>query len=78
MAHSSGQAQVALTNDCFRPWTLPPAMRLPSGREVLLSDTVGFINQLPHHLVAAFRSTLKETVKQIFCYRVVDGLILYI
>jgi len=43
--------------------TLDPTMRqvtLPSGRRVILSDTVGFISQLPTHLVAAFRATLEE------------------
>ncbi len=43
--------------------TLDPTIRkltLPSGREVLLSDTVGFIDNLPHKLVEAFRSTLDE------------------
>jgi len=35
---------------------------LGAGSEVLLSDTVGFIRNLPHHLVASFRSTLQETV----------------
>ncbi len=34
--------------------------RLPSGREVVLADTVGFIQRLPHQLVAAFRATLEE------------------
>ncbi len=33
---------------------------LPSGREVLLTDTVGFIRRLPHHLIEAFKSTLEE------------------
>lgn len=33
---------------------------LPSGRELLLTDTVGFIRRLPHHLIEAFRSTLEE------------------
>ncbi len=33
---------------------------LPSGREMLLTDTVGFIRRLPHHLIEAFRSTLEE------------------
>ena len=33
-------------------------MALPSGRHILLSDTVGFVENLPHHLVAAFESTL--------------------
>lgn len=43
--------------------TLDPTMRqvtLPSGRKVILSDTVGFIADLPHDLVAAFRATLEE------------------
>ncbi len=43
--------------------TLDPSMRglkLPSGREVILSDTVGFISELPTHLVEAFRATLEE------------------
>ncbi|MGM9680642.1 MAG: GTPase HflX [Eubacteriales bacterium] len=43
--------------------TLDPTTRsykLPSGREILLTDTVGFIRNLPHHLISAFRSTLDE------------------
>jgi len=43
--------------------TLDPTMRglqLSSGRRVILSDTVGFISQLPHELVEAFRATLEE------------------
>ena len=43
--------------------TLDPTMRLlklPSGRQVILSDTVGFISDLPTDLVAAFRATLEE------------------
>ncbi len=43
--------------------TLDPTtrkMKLPSGAEVLLSDTVGFIRKLPHHLIEAFKSTLEE------------------
>ncbi len=43
--------------------TLDPTTRmfkLPSGRQILLTDTVGFIRNLPHHLVRAFRSTLDE------------------
>jgi len=45
--------------------TLDPTMRsleLPSGRLAILSDTVGFISELPHDLVAAFRATLEEVV----------------
>ncbi len=45
--------------------TLDPTMRrlkLPSGREVILSDTVGFISDLPHELIMAFRATLEEVL----------------
>jgi GTP-binding protein HflX len=45
--------------------TLDPTMRgvkLPSGREIILSDTVGFISDLPTQLVAAFRATLEEVL----------------
>ena len=45
--------------------TLDPTTRkfaLPDGTEVLLVDTVGFIRNLPHHLIKAFRSTLDEAV----------------
>ena len=46
--------------------TLDPTMRaitLPGGRRVILSDTVGFISDLPHELVAAFRATLEEVLE---------------
>ncbi|MBA4206484.1 GTPase HflX [Pannonibacter phragmitetus] len=46
--------------------TLDPTLRrirLPHGREVILSDTVGFISELPTHLVAAFRATLEEVLE---------------
>ncbi len=45
--------------------TLDPTTRkfeLPSGESLLLTDTVGFIRNLPHHLIRAFRSTLDEAV----------------
>ncbi len=45
--------------------TLDPTMRgmkLPDGREIILSDTVGFISDLPTHLVEAFRATLEEVL----------------
>ena len=38
-------------------------LELPHGREVMLSDTVGFVSELPHDLVAAFRATLEEVVE---------------
>ena len=46
--------------------TLDPTMRmlkLPSGRQCILSDTVGFISDLPHELIAAFRATLEEVME---------------
>jgi GTP-binding protein HflX len=46
--------------------TLDPTMRavqFPSGRTVILSDTVGFVSDLPHELVAAFRATLEEVLE---------------
>ena len=45
--------------------TLDPTMRgavLPSGQRIIFSDTVGFVSDLPHDLVAAFRATLEEVV----------------
>ena len=46
--------------------TLDPTTRkyvLPCGESILLTDTVGFINKLPHHLIRAFRSTLEEACR---------------
>ena len=46
--------------------TLDPTMRritLPGGRTVIISDTVGFISELPTHLIAAFRATLEEVTE---------------
>lgn len=57
------QAEVFAEDMLFA--TLDPTMRrleLPSGRTAILSDTVGFISELPHDLVAAFRATLEEVV----------------
>jgi GTP-binding protein HflX len=56
-------ATVAAADKLFA--TLDPTMRrlvLPSGRKVILSDTVGFISDLPTDLVAAFRATLEEVI----------------
>lgn len=55
--------------------TLDPTVRrivLPDGWGVLLSDTVGFIRNLPHSLVAAFRATLEEVTEADFLIHVVD------
>ena len=47
--------------------------KLPNGRFLLLSDTVGFVRRLPHQLVEAFRSTLQETVEADLLVHVVDA-----
>ncbi|MDF2474310.1 MAG: GTP-binding protein HflX [Anaerocolumna sp.] len=56
--------------------TLDPTTRnlvLPSGQQVLLTDTVGFIRKLPHHLIEAFRSTLEEAKFADIILHVVDS-----
>ncbi|MDX1935363.1 MAG: GTPase HflX [Capsulimonadales bacterium] len=56
--------------------TLDPTTRrvvLPDGRGLLLTDTVGFIRNLPHDLIAAFRATLEETVEADFLLHIVDA-----
>lgn len=56
--------------------TLDPTTRslsLPGGEEVLLTDTVGFIQKLPHHLIDAFKSTLEEAVYADVILHVVDA-----
>ncbi len=56
--------------------TLDTTMRrlvLPSGREVILSDTVGFISDLPHELVMAFRATLEEVAEADVVVQVLDA-----
>jgi GTP-binding protein HflX len=66
-------ASVLAENKLFA--TLDPTTRriaLPSGREALLTDTVGFINQLPTQLVAAFRATLEEISEADVLVHVVD------
>ncbi len=56
--------------------TLDPTTRkfvLPDGREMLLTDTVGFIRSLPHQLISAFRSTLEEVRYADFVVVVIDA-----
>jgi len=67
------QADVLAANQLFA--TLDPTTRrlaLPSGAQILLSDTVGFIQKLPTGLVAAFRATLEEIVEADLILHVVD------
>ena len=56
--------------------TLDPtsrAIELPDGRKILLTDTVGFIRKLPHHLIEAFKSTLEEAVVADVLIHIVDA-----
>ncbi len=48
-------------------------VKLPNGSEILLTDTVGFIQKLPHHLVQAFRATLEEMKHADILLHVVDA-----
>lgn len=56
--------------------TLDPTVRrtrLPDGRTITLTDTVGFVRHLPHQLIEAFRSTLEEVAEADLLLHVVDG-----
>ncbi|GED16234.1 GTPase HflX [Aneurinibacillus migulanus] len=56
--------------------TLDPTSRrvnLPGGEEIIVTDTVGFIQHLPHQLVAAFRSTLEEAAEADLILQVIDA-----
>ena len=56
--------------------TLDPLVRqvrLPDSRELLISDTVGFIDRLPHALVAAFRATLEEVAEADLILHIIDA-----
>ncbi len=68
------QAEVYAADQLFA--TLDPTLRwvqLPNQREIILADTVGFIRHLPHDLVAAFRSTLQETIDADLLLHVTDS-----
>jgi GTP-binding protein HflX len=68
------QADVLVEDKLFA--TLDPtsrALRLPSGKEVVLTDTVGFIQNLPHDLVAAFRATLEEVNEADLLLHIMDA-----
>ncbi|TDC61645.1 GTPase HflX, partial [Micromonospora sp. KC207] len=67
-------AGVLVQNALFA--TLDPTVRratTPSGRSYTITDTVGFVRHLPHHLVEAFRSTLEEVAGADLLLHVVDG-----
>jgi len=67
-------AEVMVANQLFS--TLDPTFRqivLPSGREALLVDTVGFIQKIPHSLIAAFMATLEEVCEADLLLHVIDS-----
>lgn len=66
-------SEVYVANQLFA--TLDPLTRkvdLPSGRHVLMTDTVGFIQKLPTNLIAAFRATLEEIIEADLLLHIVD------
>ncbi|WP_127585572.1 GTPase HflX [Paenibacillus koleovorans] len=68
------EADVYAENKLFA--TLDPtsrSLKLPNGQEIVLTDTVGFIQHLPHDLVAAFRATLEEVCEADLILHVVDS-----
>jgi GTPase len=65
-AYEADQLFATLDTTTRRIW-------LPQAGQVVLSDTVGFIRDLPHGLVAAFRATLEETVRADLLLHVVDA-----
>lgn len=69
----TGAGQV-VRNSLFT--TLDPltkSMALPNGEQVVVSDTVGFLQNLPHHLIEAFKATLEEVVESDLLLHVMDA-----
>ena len=68
------RAEIPANNRLFDTLdTTTRRLRLPNGEQVLLSDTVGFIRRLPHHLVEAFKATLEELSYADVILHVVDA-----
>jgi GTP-binding protein HflX len=73
VGHKSKAEQVSAHDQLFHTLdTTTRRIRVKPGLEILIADTVGFINKLPHHLIAAFRSTLEEAVEADLLLHVVD------
>lgn len=71
--HSSGSEQVEADDRLFQTLdTTTRKIKIRGERQVLITDTVGFIQNLPHHLIAAFRSTLEEAVYADILLHVID------
>ena len=68
------KSTVLVQNELFA--TVDPTVRrlaMPSGRDITIADTVGFVSHLPHQLVESFRSTLEEAADADLLVHVVDG-----
>ena len=73
LLNSLSQAATLVEDQLFSTLdTLSRVVKLPDGRRVLVSDTVGFVRKLPHHLVAAFRATLEEVKEADLILHVID------
>jgi len=73
LMHALSGAEVFVENRLFATLdSTTRAVDLGENRKVLLTDTVGFIRKLPHHLMASFRSTLEEAVEADLLLHVVD------
>jgi len=73
LLHALTGAEVLIANKLFATLdTTTRRLRLNDQRTVLLSDTVGFINKLPHHLIASFQSTLAQAREADFLLHIVD------
>jgi GTP-binding protein HflX len=78
LLNSLARANVLTEDKLFA--TLDPVTKrvyLPDGRTILVTDTVGFIQNLPHQLIDAFRATLEEVIEADFLIHVVDSSSLY-
>jgi GTP-binding protein HflX len=74
LLNTLSEANVYVADQLFA--TLDPTTRriqLPTGREILLTDTVGFIQKLPTTLIAAFRATLEEIVEADLLLHIIDA-----
>ncbi len=68
------EADVYVANQLFATLdTTTRRLELPSGRVVMLVDTVGFVSKLPHELVAAFKGTLEQVVEADLVVHVIDA-----
>ena len=74
LMNAISDAGVAAENKLFRTLdTTTRAVKLSTGQQILLSDTVGFIRKLPHKLVDAFRATLEELTHADILLHVIDA-----